>query len=262
MVVEVGVRRLGMVGVRSVLGVLGVVVGLVGWADGEVRSGESQNNKQGFQYLAKFVYEMHPNNTGTQDTEMRFEVSLELDASEIPWEHKPKWRVLIYDDEEVQCEFNDNTCPKGCVLSKDGKTCSGVPEAIKGYESVVNAIENDNTRPYMVNGKKKDGPSQPLTCEQRIASANEQFMINFGEGGDSTYEFKERRRIFNHLRPRAFYAVLASENCEQAPLVEGVTWRIHWSNFGASTHAPHCGSCPPCTCAVPTGLRVLPVRYR
>ncbi len=206
----------------------------------EVVSGESEDNTHGFQYLGKFVYEYARafNQSGAEiDTQqMRMEVTLTLDDDgKIPVTHPPtNWVVLLYDDEEGQCSSVEN-CPAGCQKDAKAKTCSGTADAVKGFQPVMYAVKHGNKVPYMENGViDKNKPAKQLLCEDLLNARSERFDVKWdAEGG---YEYKASRFIHNRRRDRAFYAVLATNDCK--PLSEGASWRIHFANGGASTHSP------------------------
>jgi len=227
---------------RGFVAVCCVLAGLIAGAGSEVVSGESEDNDEGFQYLAKFVYEYARayNSSGAEiDTQqMRIEVTLELgDDDKIRADHRPQnWVVLLYDDEETQCS-SVTQCPAGC--HKDAKTCSGTPDAVKGFETVMYAVRHHKQLPYMENGViQSDKPPKQLLCDDILDARAERFDVKWDD--DGTYMYKESRFIRNRLRDRAFYAVLATNDCK--PLSEGVNWRIHfangggrvWSEFGAN----------------------------
>ena len=153
-------------------------------------------------------------------------------AGKIRQEQRPQnWVVLLYDDEESECN-SPKHCPTGC--HQTATTCSGTPQNLRGFQAAWYAIRHDNKLPYRENGQVKAGPEKELTCADFMAAAGERFPVKWATDGGYMYG-PESRFIQNKRRDRAFYAVLATDDC--TPLKAGVTWRIHFANGGASTRA-------------------------
>lgn len=225
-------------------------------AGSEVVSGESEANKVGFQYLGKFVYEhvkgKEANGTYAPTQQMRIEIQLTRHQGKGSPSIRPEnWVVLLYDDETSWCggshEGQADSCPQGC--KHDGDTCSGTADVTKGFEAVmesVKACDDKGTHchlPYTENGKIQSDKGPSLECEDRIKANAEMFKVKWNADGGYMYG-PESRFIQNKLRDRAFYAVLATEDCK--PLQEGVSWRIHFANGGAcaNTQAAAAGFAP------------------
>lgn len=155
-------------------------------AHGEVISGKSEANAQGFQFLGKFCYDHVAGSKGQPVQQMKLEVSMSLDDTMIHNDNRPgvglnaKWYVLVYDDEHLWCERHDNAthkniCPLGC--HDDGAVCSGTPTFIRGFEPVMDAVKDNNRRMCRADGKKdKAGvcsgggdPKEALSCKDRIS---------------------------------------------------------------------------------------------